>query len=313
MPKIYDCLNRNYIKNNSFWLAFILLGFSNFINAQIISDNFDAYNIGPLSPQALHWTTWSGVGEEDGIIIDTVSNSESNSLLIGNYIYEADILLLLGNKDSGSYSLDYNLYIPSGKVAYYNFQEDEIPGVAWNLDVYFNRDGAAPGTGSFDQSDSTFTFPEDEWFAIHQVIDLDADLMSFWINGELVFENFVFDGNLGSLNFWSISDNNDLYIDDLVYYGDVVDAVQELTSMDSFNLYPNPNDGNFTIASGNLSGTFVIDVVDVTGRLVYSEQIELSKNEEKAVNTNDLNTGVYILRMVDNATKEVYTTRVSIR
>ena len=83
--------------------------------------------------------------------------------------------------------------------------------------------------------------------------------------------------------------------------------------MDSFNLYPNPNDGNFTIASGNLSGTFVIDVVDVTGRLVYSEQIELSKNEEKAVNTNDLNTGVYILRMVDVTTSEVFTTRVSIQ
>lgn len=219
MLKIYDRLNNQLIRSFTYWLPtiIILVGLNSSINAQIISDDFDTYTTGALSSQSEHWTTWAGDFTDDGIVVDTVSNTAPNSLLIGNFIYDSDVLLLLGNKDTGSYSLDYNLFIPSGKVGYYNFQEDEIPGVGWNLDVFFNEDGLAPGVGSFVQSDSTFTYPQDEWFAIHQVIDLDANLMSYYINDTLVFDNYIFDGNLGSVNFWSITDENELYIDDVVF------------------------------------------------------------------------------------------------
>ncbi|RLD22841.1 MAG: hypothetical protein DRI54_08120, partial [Bacteroidetes bacterium] len=227
----------------------------------IICDNFDSYTTGPLSSQSTHWTTWAGTGNDDGLIVDTISNSEPNSLLIGDYAgYSSDVLLLLGNKDSGTYSLDYNLLIPSGKVAYYNFQEDEIPGVAWNLDVYFNRDGGEPGVGSFDQSDSTFTYPEDEWFSIHQVIDLDANLMSYYINDTLVFDNYIFDGNLGAIDFWSVSDDNELYVDDVVF-----DEAEPLSScpfptiicdnFDSYTIGPlGPQADHWTTWSGNEGG-----------------------------------------------------------
>ena len=30
-----------------------------------------------------------------------------------------DVLLFLGNQTSGSYSLEYNLYVPAGKEGYY--------------------------------------------------------------------------------------------------------------------------------------------------------------------------------------------------
>jgi len=281
----------------------------------LICDNYDEYNTGALGPQADHWSTWSGNvgGDEDGIVTTDQAQSAPNSMYIGDTGAQ-DVLLLLGNKDAGKYTLEMDVYIPAGKGGYFNVQDDEIPGLAWNLEIWFNVDNTQPGVGSFAATNPTVTFgyPEDEWFHLRMDIDLDNPNMWFWANGELVFDDYVFPGNIGSLDFFSGDDNNNAYFDNIVYYVNPAVTVEELAALKDFKLYPNPNNGSFTISSADFGGTYLVEMIDITGRVVYSENVNISQNETKVVNTNNLNTGVYILRMVDKSTNEAFTTRVSI-
>jgi len=297
-----------FIKNFTYWLTtiIVLMGISGSITAQIISDNFDSYVTGPLSGQSTQWTTWAGTGNDDGIIVDTIFNSGPNSLLIGDYAsYSSDVILLLGNRTSGTYSINFNLIIPSEKVGYYNLQEDEVPGVGWNLDVYFNREGGEPGVGSFDQSDSTFIYPEDEWFAIHMVIDLDANLMSFWINEQLVYADLAFDGYLGSLNFWSISESNELYIDNVVF-----DEAEPLSPCpfptiicDNFDVYTpgeylaSQSDGLWTTWSGMPGTGEDAFVTDEFAASAPNAVLLENTTTDLVLPLGDLTTGTYRLQM----------------
>jgi hypothetical protein len=284
----------------------------------IICDNYDSYSTGALGSQAAWWSTWSGElgGPEDGIVTTDQVLSAPNSMFIDSTGTQ-DVLLLLGNKTVGIYVIELDIYIPAGSTGYYNIQNEETPGIQWNLNVFFNLDGAAPGVGSFSTTNGepglTFDYPEDEWFHINMGINLNTNNMAFTVNGVVVFSDFAYGGNLGSLDFFSSDNMNHMYVDNVVFFGDDIVSVQELTKLGEFKLYPNPNDGNFTITSAELSGAFMVEMIDMSGRIVYSEQINLDKNENKQINTNDLNNGVYILRMVNKSTNETYTTRVSIQ
>jgi hypothetical protein len=196
----------------------------------------------------------------------------------------------------------------------------------WSIDVHFDADGTGT-TRANAVADVPFTYPEDTWFDVHAIVDLNNDLAELYIDGVLVREwpwsADVLDGTatpnpvqLGVADFWPADQDNPMYFLDNVYLieaAPITTSVQELTSMNSFSLYPNPNNGSFTIESGELSGSFVIDMIDITGRVVYSKQFEMSSNENKAINSTDLNPSVYILRMVDKTTNKVYTTRVTVQ
>ena len=149
-----------------------------------------------------------------------------------------------------------------------------------------------------------------------------------WVDGEIVREwpwsSDVLDGQttpnilqLGVADFFpntNVVDNPKYFVDNVYLIpADHLDAIQELAALKDFKLYPNPNNGTFSISSADFSGAYLIEMIDLAGRIVYTEQVEISKNEQKVINTNGINSGVYVLRMVDNTTNEAYTTRVSIR
>ena len=68
-----------------------------------------------------------------------------------------------------------------------------------------------------------------------------------------------------------------------------------------FNLYPNPNDGRFSIAFTTLleADIFTVSVVDLIGKTVYRE--ELSKDEStRQFDLSHLKNGIYILMISAN-------------
>jgi uncharacterized repeat protein (TIGR03803 family) len=67
----------------------------------------------------------------------------------------------------------------------------------------------------------------------------------------------------------------------------------------AFGVYPNPNNGEFTIVSENTNTTFTIN--DITGKLVKTGTISANKTE---VNLNEVNTGIYFLK-VDNQVSKI--------
>lgn len=188
------------------------------IPGAIYCDNIDTYAVGDyVGPYADWWSTWDGVegGTEDGIVSDDYAFSGDNSVLIpGGGV--TDVILKLGDKSSGNYQLEWQMYIPSGKSGYYNIQDTEVPGVLWDLELYFGD--ITEGTGEFTvpAAGPTFSYPVDQWFLVKHLINLDANTIEVWVNGVMVLSD-AYIGNLGGVDFYSASGTNGCYLDDIYY------------------------------------------------------------------------------------------------
>ncbi len=188
------------------------------IPGAIFCDNIDTYTAGDaVGPYADWWSTWSGVegGAEDGTVSDAYAYSGENSVLIPG-TGTTDALLLLDNMASGIKRLEWQMYIPSGKTAYYNIQESEVAGIAWNLELYFGDVTEGQGEFTVPAAGPTFTYPVDEWFLVEHIVDLDADNIKVYIDGVMVLDD-VYTGSLGSIDFFSWSASNSYYLDDILY------------------------------------------------------------------------------------------------
>lgn len=209
----------------------------------IICDNLEGYADGSTTgPGSTHWTTWSGTegGADDGIVTNDFAANGCNSMEIAQGQAQ-DVLLLLGNQSEGAYILEWQQYMPDeNSTAYWNIQNEETPGVQWNLDVFFNRDVAGaltPGTGALSQDAATFDVVSGEWFPVKMFIDLDNDVLQLYINGTQVLADFAYPGNIGALNFFSIDDNNHYFIDG-VSYRIQEDCGVDAIICDNFETYP---------------------------------------------------------------------------
>jgi len=317
----------------------MLFGLSSSINAQvdctiediedaIFCDDIDNYTSGEyLAEQSNgHWTTWNGNpgSNQDAKVTSEIAYSGDNSVLFE--LMTTGLVLPLGDLTTGSYKIGMMLYFPAGNGGYFNlmhqFSTNGGP-YEFAIYIYFNGDGTGSTTAG-GQANVAFDYTEGTWIDVHCIIDLDADLAQMWVDGVVVREwqwSLIFDSGASGLKALAIAnffpaavDNPKYYMDDVyLVETDQLVGVQELATLKDYNLYPNPNNGTFTITSAELSGSYVIEMIDLAGRLVYSEQIEISKNELKVIHTNNVNTGVYVLRMVDSSTNDIYTTRVTIR
>lgn len=73
----------------------------------------------------------------------------------------------------------------------------------------------------------------------------------------------------------------------------VATAINEQNTNVDFNIYPNPNNGIFTIVGDNSSA--VVNVYNITGENVYQENISSLSNNE--INISNLNKGVYFVKL----------------
>lgn len=194
------------------------------------SYNFDQYNVGDKVAQSIGqpWTTWSDQpgSAEDAVFSDEQAASGTNSV---KFSYGNDQIFNFNDETTGSYTLDWNMYIPTGKDAYLNIQHNftgDQDG-EWAFGLYFNT--ADQGT-VLHVSDAThsFTFPFDTWFPVHFDIDLDSDAISLTIDGTEVHswafsetENSTTHGMrvLDALDFYPPTNANTsvFYIDDFTF------------------------------------------------------------------------------------------------
>jgi hypothetical protein len=96
----------------------------------ILSDDFESYTAGqPLAANSALWTTWSGgVAAEDADVSDAQSSSGSNSVYIVGNTGPTDLVLPFpSDYTSGNYEFSLNMYVVSGKGAYFNVQQSSVP------------------------------------------------------------------------------------------------------------------------------------------------------------------------------------------
>lgn len=73
------------------------------------------------------------------------------------------------------------------------------------------------------------------------------------------------------------------------------------TNMAALNLFPNPNDGNFTLAfNANVNTTVTIVITDITGKTVHIENVSSVRGSNLVnLNVGNLEKGFYMLKALD--------------
>lgn len=213
----------------------------------VYEDDFESYTVGDYiaveNPD--FWTTWSGTpgSAEDAQISDEEASSGSQSVKVDG---TTDLLMLLGNKTSGSYWVSWDYMVPTGYGAYYNFQKYEAPGTEFAFEVYFQENGTGFMNAGGDNA-VTFNYSTGTWFTIENYIDLANDWAQVYFDGVLVYEwQYSLDAQgaagvlqLGGIDFYAgvVTGSGETplyYFDDISYESE--DVVQDIY-VDDFESY----------------------------------------------------------------------------
>lgn len=89
----------------------------------------------------------------------------------------------------------------------------------------------------------------------------------------------------------------------------VTTNINELLNENNVQIYPNPNNGSFTITHNLSNENYVLELVDVMGKVVYRENITTAK---QTINTQQLSKGLYFVNFKTDTGKLVYTTKMSV-
>ena len=173
-------------------------------------DDFENYTSGTYvacqNPE--DWTTWTQnpCSMDDAIVSSAQAYSGTQSLLI---LQGDDFVHPIDNFKSGIYEVVFQLFIPAGKVAYFNtllkFNGD---GSAWGQEVHFEN-GIANMDASGDNA-AQFPYPSGQWFESKLRVNLDIDSAYYYCDGQFVYawkwSNGAHDTDvldqLGGTNFW---------------------------------------------------------------------------------------------------------------
>ena len=96
---------------------------------------------------------------------------------------------------------------------------------------------------------------------------------------------------------------------------DISTAIENVVSSNKIKIYPNPNQGDFTLEVKNTSVNnelYQMEVYSAIGQLVHKEQIELNTNISTQIHLPNLNNGVYYLQLATED-KIKYRTKVIIK
>jgi hypothetical protein len=200
-------------------------------------------------------------------LYSAASDSYTDSALTpDNYLVSPQ--LLLGSNEQLSYFV--------GTQDFFFYQE--------NYGVYLSTSG----NNESDFTNELFeeTLYTDLWE--ERVIDLSA------YSGMEVFIAF---------RHFAVSGESALKLDNIILPGNIINCATALDEsiLNDFAIYPNPNKGHFNILYKGSNGHFTIEMIDLTGRIVHSEQVQMIKGEQTSIDPDRLTPGVYLIKMTNNA------------
>ena len=89
--------------------------------------------------------------------------------------------------------------------------------------------------------------------------------------------------------------SNDFSFDNFQIRDTTYLGVDEISFNNSFKVYPNPNNGEFTIQNIGDAQQSSVKLMDIQGRVVYDSQYYFNENGTKQIKVGKLNAGVYLL------------------
>ena len=220
-------------------VAAMLFGGSVAAQTVLIQDDLEEYTVGnKLAAEAIAaghdwWTTWNQTsgGSNDGEIADAYGSKTVK------FTANSDQVLLLGDRETGVYDVEFDMYTPTGNGGYFNLLH-AFPASSnehWAIQVYVNMtsDGQnatyAPGHGTVHAgSNGTFDLPcvLDEWMHFRVHVNCDTDIATLYFNGEEIgswqwsLDSFGENPStrvLAAMNFCSPSGSGEFYADNFVF------------------------------------------------------------------------------------------------
>lgn len=299
----------------------LLVGFTSAAWAQtiLINENFDSYTVGAMIAQSnpTNWNTWGGTpgGADDSPISNAITaHSGANTVEFvasGAGGGPADVLLLLGDKTSGSYSLSWWMYVPTGFGGYFNIQHTEdVSSPQFAAEVIFGDGGAISGT--VNNTALAGTYPQDSWYMVLLAIDLGTSMAVLTVNGAVV-STWQFDtqtdgtaglNQLGAIDFYAYGGGaptiGTYYIDDVLYTSMNV-GIEEMSS-DDLSTYPNPVTGILTVEISGAGNSPEVTLMDASGRAVEQGRRFSAVNgaRQMAIDMSGMPAGMYTLRVLEN-------------
>jgi hypothetical protein len=85
-------------------------------------------------------------------------------------------------------------------------------------------------------------------------------------------------------------------------YGPDITSVEEHFAEALFGLFPNPANDHFTINMNGVNGTVNVEIIDMTGNIVQTMQVNQSTFD---VYRNNLSSGMYLIRVSSGTTSDV--------
>jgi len=161
-----------------------------FYGNEFESDNFESYSADSLL--YLQSDVWTSFCEDSfAANISTIAPPEGVQYLevnatdgINAFSYE------LGGVDENAYDLSLRMYVPSGRSASYAIYHDATcSGPLSAYEIQFNIDGE--GFVKTGGDNIAFSFPQNQWFHISQLIDLDRDIVELSIN-DAILSDWIF-------------------------------------------------------------------------------------------------------------------------
>ncbi len=99
----------------------------------------------------------------------------------------------------------------------------------------------------------------------------------------------------------TVTDTNGCSANDSVYVGNSLSAEQIFKTENSISIYPNPNNGIFTVNAHNkLADDWIISLINISGQTIYEIKLEDVQHFSKTIDVSDLASGLYYLKINNN-------------
>lgn len=93
---------------------------------------------------------------------------------------------------------------------------------------------------------------------------------------------------------------------------DVIDAIAE-QEINEFMAFPNPSTGQFTISNQNANGEFLIEMITIEGKTVHNQLVNFTPGQSVEINAENLQPGMYFLKMSSTVGQSVQVIRTLIK
>ncbi len=246
-------------------------------DAIICTDSIDQYAAGSVTAQSALFIPWQGGAAGD----DDVSTSQASSGTQSIHVYDSgtngftDIVAYFDTIDSGAWEVSFKFYVPTGKAAYYNIQQNHaLSGVnnLWGMEVYMQQNGTALvqyGTGLV--TVGNFNYAHAQWIDLSTIIDITNDTIWVEYNGTSTGVGFRYSmANAGQplqfngVNFYSgvvasSGESADYYLDDFCVSPYIYTGCMAPTSLSTSNVECDSLELSWNSFSGNTNQSSIIE------------------------------------------------------